>query len=356
MYDVSESGELKDKTGLDSWARIARVIHQAQCLSEKKNKEAEAQRTAAELGKSIDQVALAKALEGIELKYNGGKTANGKKINPDKSPAISGLQQKMTTQVLVVKMLPDDKTPDWKSAQYAVLELSNAKMVELIAIEDNSDYFHDDKTYLEVGYNYIGTDKKSAGQSASFQGIANSLSLEESDPLGWASSGKALVDGLVVGKTIEDTAELIKSRNRNLKSSHTPAEVVTAFKKWCSTNDSIFGSINYEDDATKRASKDFLDSHLLDTIPVVKKRFEELLAEKEAEEGKSNGEEAAETSTPAADTPVEPTFEETEQKNLQQAAAIIDAGAAGQTLAQLAQAVPDVTLTSSDDEVDMGDL
>jgi hypothetical protein len=326
-------------------------------LREKKNKEAEAQRTAEELGKPIDQVALAKALEGIELKYNGGKTANGKKINPDKSPAISGLQQKMTTQVLVVKMLPDDKKPDWKSAQYAVLELSNAKMVELIALEDNSDYFHDDKTYLEVGYNYIGTDKKSAGQSASFQGIASSLSLEESDPQGWASFGKALVDGLVVGKTIEDTAELIKSRNRNLKSSHTPAEVVTALKKWCSTNDSIFGSINYEDDATKRASKDFLDSHLLDTIPVVKEKFEKLLAEKEAEENKNGGEEAFEAPTSAADSiPVEPTFEESEQKNLQQAAAIIDAGAAGQTLAQLAQAVPDVTLTSSDDGIDMGDL
>ena len=46
MYTEDESHQIDDKTGLKAWARIAKVIHDAQCIREKKNAEAEAQRTA----------------------------------------------------------------------------------------------------------------------------------------------------------------------------------------------------------------------------------------------------------------------------------------------------------------------
>lgn len=351
MYDMDDAGQITDKTGLDSWARIARVIHQAQCVREKKNQEAEAERTARELGKPIDQVALSKALEGIELKYNGGKAADGTRINPKESPAISGVQQKMTTQLLVVKLNPDG-SPDWKNAQYAVLEISNQRMNEILALVDNPAYFSNDKTYFEVGYDYIGADKQAAGKAAKFQGIAETLSLANLYPAEWETIGKGMVDGLANGRTIEETAEIIKSRNRNLKGSHTPNEVVSSLKKWCASNAAIFGSIDYEDETTGRAAKDFLDSHLLDTIPTVKQKFEDLLASQGKDEG-----EAPATETPTteeAPATKEPTFEETEQKNLQQAAAIINAGTAGQTLAQVASAVPDIDLGS--DDGDLSDL
>ena len=254
----------------------------------------------------------------------------------------------MTTQLLVVKMNPDG-TPDFRNAQYAVLELSNQRMNELLAIVDNPSYFDNNSTYFEVGYDYLGADKKAAGKAAKFQGIAKSLSIESMFPDIWAQQGKALVDGLANGRTIEETAEIIKSRNRNLKGGNTPAEVISAFKKWYASNAAIFGSIDYEDETTGRAAKDFLNSHLLDTIPTVKTKFEELVAD---QEDKEESVPVAETSAPATET-AEPTFEEQEKANLQQASQVIAAGAAAASLAQMAQAVPDINLGADED---MGDL
>jgi hypothetical protein len=351
MYTQNDAGEIDDKTGLDSWARIARVLHQAQCTREKKNAEAEAQRTAAELGKPIDQVSLARAIEGIELKYNGGKAADGTRINATLSPAISGIQQKMTMQLLAVK-LNADGSPDYANAKYAVLEVSKARMNEMLNLAENADYFSNDKDYFEVGYDYIGADKKSAGQAAKFQGITNDLSLEHAFPAQWAKDGKRLVDGLANGSKVEDVAEIVKSRNRNLKGGVSPKDVVSALKKYCANNAAIFGSIDYEDDATARSAKDFLDSHMLDSIPAVKAKFEELAAaqKKDNNDTESTVTEAAEAAAPVADT-----FTESEQKNLEQAKSVLDAGAAGQTLQQLASAVPDIDLTA-DEDADMGDL
>lgn len=352
MYTQDDAGQITDKTGLDSWARISRVVHQAQCLRAKKNSEAEAKRTAEELGKPIDTVALSRELEGIDLIYNGGKAADGSRINPSKSPAISGVQQKMTTQLLVVKMLPDGR-PDWKNAQYAVLEISNQRITEILALVDNPSYFDNNKTYFEVGYDYIGADKQTAGKAAKFQGIAESLSLAEKFPQDWETIGKGLVDGLANGRTIEETAEIIKSRNRNLKGSLTPNEVVSAFKKWCANNAAIFGSIDYEDETTGRAAKDFLESHLLDTIPTVKKKFEDIVAEQAKKEDDATEAHALVESVPV-ETVAESTFEDAEQKNLQTAAAIIDAGTSGQTLTQVMKNVPDIDLGM--DDGDLGDL
>lgn len=345
MYDMDEAGVINDKTGLDSWARIARVIHQAQCLREKKNLEAEAERTASELSKPVDQVALAKATEGVELKYNGGKAADGTRISPKVSPAISGVQQKMTTQLLVVKLNPDG-TPDFKNAQYAVLEISNQRMNEILALIDNPAYFSNDRDYFEVGYDYIGADKQAAGKAAKFQGIADTLSLAKLYPIEWETLGKNLVNGLANGRTIEETAEIIKSRNRNLKGTRTPAEIISSLKKWCANNAAIFGSINYEDEATGRAAKDFLSSNLLDSVPAVKAKFEELVAASESKKPTSDSADSADSgvTVPTVDTDVE-----MEQQSLQQAAQVLNAGSAAQSLAQIAQAVPDINLDSDED-------
>ena len=341
MYEMDDTGSITDKTGLDSWARISRVLHQAQCLREKKNAEAEVERSAQETGAPVDQVKLSRTLDGIDLKYNGGKAPDGTRINASVNPAISGIQQKMTTQLLVVKLLPDGK-PDWEHAQYAVLEMSNQRVTELISILDNKDYYDGVKDYFEVGYDYIGTDKTAAGRAAKFQGIAASLSLEHQFPESW-NTGKKLVDGLAKGRTVRETAEIIRSRNRNLKSTVSPAEVIISIKKYCANNVAIFGSINYEDETTERAAKDFLSNGLLDSLPVVKAKFEALVAEKD----KDKEEEAPEKTETD-----EPTFEELEDSNLKAAAQVLDAGAEKQTLNQIMSAVPDIDLGDGD----MGDL
>ena len=60
MYKLVEGDVPDDLTGLKSWARIARVLHDAQYTREKKNAEAEARRTAEELQQPIDQLSLVK--------------------------------------------------------------------------------------------------------------------------------------------------------------------------------------------------------------------------------------------------------------------------------------------------------
>lgn len=351
QFTTNSFGEIVDNTGLAPWARIARILFEAQCVREKKNAESEAERTAQELKQPLDQLALAKKLEGIELQYHGGKAADGTRINPKKSPAISGIQQKMTTHLAVVKLLPTG-APDWKNAQYAVLEISNQRMEELIALVSNANFVNMNKDYIEVGYDYIGADKQAAGKAAKFQGIVETMSLERCFPTEWEQEGKRFVQGIANGTNIEEVADIIISRNRNLKGGKTPNDIITAFKQWCAKNAAVFASIDFENETTQRAAADFLESHIVDSVPMIKARFESILAEKKAAEEAEGGSGEAPASAPV-ETP-QVFNEQKEAEQMAQAQAIAEAGA-GQTLKQLASSNPNIDLTG-DDDMDLGDV
>ena len=283
MAELDETDNIVDLTGLNKWARIAKVIFEAQCTREKKAAEAEQMRVAEETGRPLDAVALQQAIEGIELKYHGGKSANGKKINPDKSPAIGSIVYKLTAQVLAVKLDPTG-TPDWNNAQCAVWELSKARADEIINICSTMDYVDLDNMIIELGYSYTGADKKSAGQNASLQGIAESLSLRKKYPDLWESIGKSKIGMLVLGSNDDQTADLVCSRNANLSGRTSPSEAIVNFKKWCSDNAATLASIDTEADITKAAAADFLENHLLDTVPKIKANFEKIVAENKKDE------------------------------------------------------------------------
>lgn len=343
MYTVAETGDIIDQSGLDSWARISRVLHDARCTSEKKSKEAESERAAKEVGKPIDQVALSKALEAIEEEYHGGTSASGQKIMPTKTQAISGIQNKMSTRIVVVKMLPTG-APDWKNAKYAILEISNARMNELISLCDDPNFNNKGRDYIEVQYNYTGADKKTAGQAAKFQGIAQALSLESTFPAEWESMGKDKVLNLASGTTPDELAEYMRSRNRNLSGGKAPSEIVTSFKKWCGENAVVFGSIDFEADQTRYTATAFLESHLLDSIPLVKEKFEALADES----GKPSEDTAAANAAdamlnaaqaPVAEDPATPAVEE--NKALADAVSLLE-NAGGQSLKEIAASGVDV--------------
>lgn len=348
MYTEDESHQIDDKTGLKAWARIAKVIHDAQCIREKKNAEAEAQRTAQELGQPLDQVSLSRNLEGIEIKYHGGKAADGTNIAPKERPAISGMQQKLSTQLLVVKLLPTGM-PDWKNAKYAVLELSNQRINELIAILDDPNYCNPNSSYIEVGYDYIGADKQTAGRAAKYQGIVASMGLATVDPTGWASAGEKLVAGIANGTTLDEVAEIMRSRNRNLKGGKGPNDIITSMKTWLAKNAAIYGSIDFEAENVEWAAKDFLDAHLVDGLPAIKEQFEKLVAKQEAK--KASGENAETTKAPVSplmEAATAPAVSEQEAMNI--AAQVAEAGVA-QTIKNVINSTPNVEF---DDEI--GDI
>lgn len=339
MYDERMCRELpgggfEDTTEMPKWARIGRVLFDAQCIREKKAKENEAATAAKALGKDIDTVSLSRALEGIELDYHGGKDPAGNKVMPKKQPPIGSLKSKTTTRLLIIKLNADD-TPDWGSAQYAVLELSNARLDELIQLCNDNAYNGGDKPYLEVGYNYSGTNKQTAGQNAKLQGISSELALCKLYAEKWEEIGKAKVEQIVPGTTVEEKIGLIRAKNRNTKYSPSVGDVISKIKKWCATEAAIFASIDFESETTIRAAKDFLDANLLDTIPVIKEKFVELLKEHDDKEAEA------------------PNLTSEEQDAVAQFQTVREAEAV--SLGAIMQAAPEVKLDSDDFE-DIGDL
>ena len=335
------TGEPVDLTPLNDWARIGRVLFEAACAREKKNAEAEAQRSAEEMGRQVDPVSLNRSLEAIELKYHGGESAKGDKIMPDESPALSSnIQFKISTRIAVVKMNAAN-VPDWKNAKYAVL--------------DNPAYFNMDSGYLEVGYSYIGEDKKVAGKNAKFQGIASTLSLATTFPAEWASIGEKFVENIATG-TPEDQVNFIRSRNRAFKSGKTPNDAIASFRKYCSTNQAIFGSINFEDDYVVRSAKIFLDSHLVDTMPKQLAEFQRL-AEEQAKKRNDGGE--GESSATAEEVASETTGSSaTTETSTYDAAATADAVAKFGSGDASTQTLREIAATEGVDisEGDLGDL
>lgn len=305
-YDP-DTGEYKDLTNLTAWARIARVIFEASCSRDKKNAEAEAQRSATELGKPIDTYQLQKKLEDIDVKYHGGKNADGKDIMPSKQVAISGIKWKVSTRIAVVK-LNAQSAPEWKDAKYATFEISKQKGDQLANFLGKPDYCFADTNYLELGYDYIGADKKAAGQTATFQGISRELSLENKFPDDWAKYGKAFIDGIIPDGDGKSIIGFLKARNMSIKNSADINSAINSFKKYCAQNAAIFGSIDFEDEMTAKAATDFLENHLLDGYDVVKTKMEELAekTKKKDEDSEDNTAASTETSAPTETTaPVE---------------------------------------------------
>lgn len=359
MYDVDEiTQKLSDKTPLKDWARIARVLFEAQCAQAKKNAEAEAQRSASEMGRPVDVVGLSKKLDEIEVQYHGGKDATGKNINPDKSPAISSsIVFKISTRVLVVRMNADD-TPDWKNAQYAVYEVSKSRTEKLISLLDNKKYFRG--AYLEVGYSYIGSSTKEAGKNADFQAIVKSESLEELFPEQWAAIGKSKVEGIATGSA-DDQVAFMRSRNSSFKGGTTPSDIINTYKKWCSTNESVFGSIDFSDESTANAATLFLENHLVDSMPNQLKEFQRLVEERRGEGGNDEAPETTDVVDGSTETPVTPvTPAQSVEPVIDEAATAAAMAAFGsgatesQTLRQVAAHSDGINISSGDD--DLGDL
>lgn len=319
MYTKDESGVPQDITGLRSWARIAKVLHDASCKREIKNITAEAERGALELGTDVDQVELSRKIEAVKLTYMGGKAADGTNIPAKKNPFISGMQQKVSTRILVVKLLPDG-SPDLKNIKYAVLELSRAKIDELITLLDDKNYCNKDDGYLEVGYSYVGSDKNAAGRAAKFQGIADTLKLAKQFPTEWEQHIGKQVKAIADAPTLDGAAEIMRSKNRNLRGNKGPADIISSVKAWIAKNAVIFGSIDFEADATSWASKDFLEFHLVDNLPQIKEKFEKLVEEIE----KKNPKEDEGGSSEAA----APTEEDVETTNIAESEKVAQAGAA----------------------------
>ena len=288
MYTFDEvTGEIHDLTALQDWSKIGRVIYEAQCTREKKRAEHEAEDMATSMGKPIDQVSLNRKLEAIELEFHGGEAADGTKISPKKNVPLSGIQIKMITRVLVVRMMPDGR-PDFKNAQYASLDVSRTKLDQLEAVLGDAQYVNPADGYLEVQYNYIGADKAAAGRSAQFQGVADSLRLNKMFPQEWEAKGKSLVDNLIPGTNYNEMGDLVLAKNMNFRRRLSANDIPTLFSKWAQENAVVYTSIDYESKYTIDAAPYFLKYGLLNDYDKIKEEFEKIVVDVPAEEHKAS--------------------------------------------------------------------
>ena len=122
------NGHYSDVTVLSTWARIARILHNAAyrfaCKKAKSTAELEAD------GGKIDEVALEKALTEIDAEYNGAKVA-GTNIPPKIQPVIGPIKIAVTAQIAIVKYDEANKKVDWDSLATATVAISNTKANEL---------------------------------------------------------------------------------------------------------------------------------------------------------------------------------------------------------------------------------
>lgn len=279
-FEQSETGRIVDNSGLQPYARISRVLFEAECAMEKAKAKDEAIKIASQTGKEVDQVALAASLKEIELAYHGDRDAKPSAVYATKSPMISSVVVEVATEVYVVPLTSNGE-PEFAKAFVAAFPISSRKQKQLVELVTNPDTCPIGTKFLEVSYNYTGTDKKQAGMDATLQGCSHETSLAVKYPELWAANK----DGL---DKLSTSAEAIASKNMSMSSTATTAEVVELFKKYVSKNSLTLVYIDLESDIAKSAAKDMVEFDIAVEAPTVQKKLIELVnsqtEDKEAEE------------------------------------------------------------------------
>lgn len=343
-YDPS-SKKWKDISGLDAWARIAKVLHAAECANQKQIKEFEAKAVAEATKQPVDSTKLQSSLDIIDRKYFGGKDEAGKNVMPDVSPIISGLQFKTTTQVLVVPVSGEGDVPDFEKARTAYIELSNDRISELIGILDDRKYCGLDDEFLEIEYKFYGKDTKEAGRKAKFTGVTPEYRLSKLHPDLWASQGKKALDKMVKGSTVMETADLMAGRNIGLSGNKSVSDIEACVRKYCSTNPAVISCIAIDTDEVKLAAKDLVAKGLVDGIPDIKNSLQELIDQQNDAKEASATEESAEGTTEQEAQAVEDKMAETDNAVME----AVDATKGVGTLTELTQKVENVDALSGDE-------
>ena len=277
-YEENAFGNPVDVSGLEAYARIARVIHNAECACEKAKAIKDAETTAERMGEEIDKIALNQALRVIDLTYHGDKQAKPEPVYAKKQPVIRSMQPEAYTECYVVP-LAKDGSPSWNEAEAKSLKLSGRKLKQLITLINNPDYCNDSTEFLEIHYAWIGTSAPDAGQDAVLQGVSKDVSLATKFPESWAAN-KHLIE-----ENLSTEPEAIAERNMSLSSKTTAREVIELFKQYMSKNKMVLTYLDYESDDVKNAAEDFIETGIADIVPKVKTDFLKVIEEIKAEGG-----------------------------------------------------------------------
>ena len=277
------NGHYSDVTVLSTWARIARILHNAAyrfaCKKAKSTAELEAD------GGKIDEVALEKALTEIDAEYNGAKVA-GTNIPPKIQPVIGPIKIAVTAQIAIVKYDEANKKVDWDSLATATVAISNTKANELKSGLNPANGFDPDFGLVEYRYEYSGADKKTAGMKAKFEPIKTKDNrLESLDPEGWAANKDTIFSRL------SDNPDVVIAKSQTLSSTITIEEVVSKMKSYCAKAKGVIKSIDTEDKDVAKFASFMLENGVVNSSLEMKEELEALAAKVREEEGADAAEE-----------------------------------------------------------------
>lgn len=270
-----ETQTWKDLTNISSLCRMARVLHKAACERETRETIDRIKKEAEELGQKINEVTIAEAARRLRVKYFGDSDVKPAVI-PEVKQVISGVTTPHIIEAYAIP-LTSTGTPEFTKGFVGTVELKSNKIRSLAAILQDPAYNMQDRDFLEVGFDYLGKDKAEAGRNASYNGIAESLTLESMFKDAWDANKDDIFNRL------SKTEEEVFNRCVMFKFAMSAKDVVAAFNKYVSTQGLTLTCIDFESEDTIKAAEDFLELDAVKHAPKILTKFGEIAAKKKAD-------------------------------------------------------------------------
>lgn len=296
-FEMQDINSFKDLTNVDSYARIMRAAFEASCEKEKADAEKQARELAEQNDGKMDERALYRKLDNIDMKYHGRPAEDGvAAVYATVKPAIGGLHGMLITECLRVPMKTDTNTPDWSQATYHYKKCSGQFIQKLIDIMDNPAYNNPESDYIEIAFKYgsDGQKKSEAGRDSSYDPVSHDLALSHLYPGEWEENGRPKVDAIAGGeRDAEAAAEAVMKDAGFSNIRMTPQELASTVKKWAANNLAIFAKMKMDAAETQRAAKDLVSCGILEGLADVKAKVEQMVEEQEKSEDNKEADEAA---------------------------------------------------------------
>lgn len=282
-FEQDEFGQLKDKSGMGKYARIASIFHEAMYRNAIQKADDEARKLAEDNDEPVNEVDLAAAKKKLDQEYHGDRV-NDVNVPPKINPVIRGMSVFTFVSAVIVKLLPDGQPSSEKDAITRVtFTMSKTKAEQLNKALKGLRGEQLERDYIEIKYAYNGATKQEAGRMATLDYVDPDSELRAKYPNWWAVKGKVIESMMI--KDLDSIAP----KNQNIANPLTNNEVIINFKKWLATNRGMSSYIDFESPTVKNAASDLLEIDAIRSMKKARIRLEEIVAE--AKENEANGEE-----------------------------------------------------------------
>lgn len=261
------TSKIIDTTGVSPYARIAFILHRAECEAEKAKIEREKKAEAEEMDIDIKSEAFIKdiaiAVNKCELKYFGDRETN---TYATIKPLIGGVKTGTFVELVVVPLTQDSRIVKDRIAHVTWDVSSSTKLTKITeACKAKSD----DKEFLEVHVNYgEGTnDKQEAGRNLTFNVVTGEDKLCRTEPEVFTERILPML------KQLPADAEVLAVRSAAAVYTKKAAELIESFKKYVGSKSYVFRRLDFDNADVKSTAKDLLDTGIVDKDEVVKNKL-----------------------------------------------------------------------------------